>query len=473
MLNWEKLLNPVRRKDKAESTSSDKDKVSMDTASGRDEIERDYDRILFATPTRRLADKTQVFPLDKNDSVRTRLTHSHEVSNLARSIGVRLAFDYPNEVFGNEHVNLNVKRTIPALLATIGLVHDLGNPAFGHQGEVAIQEWFKKNNKKVFGKAESDGIDFFNFDGNAQTFRLLTRLQILNDDFGLNLTYATLAALVKYPSFWNSDTDKKGGYKKSGIFLSEKEIIEEVWNETGLKEGVRHPLTYIMEACDDIAYAILDAEDTVKKSLASFYDLVDFLQHHAGNDPIVKELLKKAGEKNKEFKDEDLSSSELNDLSMQMLRVKAISLMIDAVTETYVSVVDELMKEKNKKGFDLIKESKAKILCETLKNFDKKYGYKHKSVLKLELQGTNYINSLMDMMWDGVDKENNSELFSKYVYGRISENYRRVYLKNDERSENYRKAQLLCDSISGMTDSYLISLHDELKPLYDGYRSKK
>lgn len=287
MLTWKKLLNPTRRKAKARKAKSKAKKkikkvIGMDTASGRHEIERDYDRILFATPTRRLADKTQVFPLDKNDSVRTRLTHSHEVSNLARSIGVRLAFDYPLKVFGAEHEKLNVKRTIPALLAAIGLVHDLGNPAFGHQGEVAIQEWFKENKKKVFGATASDtdanALDFFNFDGNAQTFRLLTKLQILNDDFGLNLTYSTLAALVKYPSFWGSS--KKGGYKKSGIFISEKEIIKDVWKETGLSEGVRHPLTCIMEACDDIAYAILDAEDTVKKSFASYYDLIDFLKHH-------------------------------------------------------------------------------------------------------------------------------------------------------------------------------------------------
>lgn len=158
---------------------------------------------------------------------------------------------------------------------------------------------------------------------------------------------------------------------------------------------------------------------------------------------------------------------------MQMLRVKAISLMVDAITEAYVAVVGEFLDESNNEGFDLIEASKANVLCETLKEFDRVHGYRHKSVLKLELQGTNYINSLMDMMWDGVDKENNNDLFSKYVYGRISENYRRIYLKNDGRTESYKKAQLLCDSISGMTDSYLISLHDELKPLYDGYSSKK
>jgi len=126
MLSWQMLLNQTRRKELAGS------KETIGTGVGRTEFERDYDRILFATPTRRLADKTQVFPMEENDSVRTRLTHSHEVSNLARSIGVRLAFEHAEEVFGTDHEELQVKRNVPALLAAVGLAHDLGNPPFGH-----------------------------------------------------------------------------------------------------------------------------------------------------------------------------------------------------------------------------------------------------------------------------------------------------------------------------------------------------
>ena len=191
----------------------------MGTGAGRTEFERDYDRILFATPTRRLADKTQVFPMEENDSIRTRLTHSHEVSNLARSIGVRLAFEHAEEVFGTDHEKLNVKRNVPSLLAAVGLAHDLGNPPFGHQGEIAMQQWFAE-------KFANEGIDvdFSEFDGNAQTFRLLTRLQLLNDDFGLNLTVGTLAALIKYPSIYGSAN--KGGFKKYGVFKSEAPITQ-------------------------------------------------------------------------------------------------------------------------------------------------------------------------------------------------------------------------------------------------------
>ena len=138
---WTRLLNEGRRKKEQQAAQPNAERATVEVVPSvvetRTQIERDYDRILFSTPVRRLADKTQVFPLDKNDSVRTRLTHSHEVSNLARSIGTALVFHYqiakdvPNAV-----------RNIPALLATVGLAHDLGNPPFGHQGEAAIQSWF-------------------------------------------------------------------------------------------------------------------------------------------------------------------------------------------------------------------------------------------------------------------------------------------------------------------------------------------
>jgi dGTPase len=130
-LDWKQLLTPRRRKDDAESP------LKFDGV--RTEHERDYDRILFCAPVRRLADKTQVFPLDQDDSVHTRLTHSHEVSNLARSIGVNLAFNhtfFPNDIVA--------QRNVPAALAAAGLAHDLGNPPFGHQGETSIQDWFEK-----------------------------------------------------------------------------------------------------------------------------------------------------------------------------------------------------------------------------------------------------------------------------------------------------------------------------------------
>lgn len=459
MLNWEKLLNPNRLKDIHGG------KELSNSGVGRKEIERDYDRILFATPTRRLADKTQVFPMEENDSVRTRLTHSHEVSNLARSIGVRLAFEHAEQIFGQHHEALGVKRNVPALLAAVGLAHDLGNPPFGHQGEEAIKQWF--NNQKKIEKTEIEE-DFINFDGNAQTFRLLTRLQVLHDKFGLNLTVSTLAALLKYPSVYGSENF---GRKKHGIFKSEESIIQEVWRETGLKEGLRHPFAYIMEACDDIAYSVIDAEDTVKKGYASFYDLIDHLESHGKKDQSIKKVVTAAKKNNKEFKKlKGLSSRELNDISMQMFRVHAISEMIPAATDTFVANIKNMMSGTLDGKFELINESTCSQLCKATKEFDFRYGFQHRDVLKLELQGSNYIKNTMEMLWKGIknaehlkDKNVKSDPFEKYVYGSISENYRRIYDQSSK--SNYSKRQLLCDAISGMTESYLIKKHDEFKLL--------
>lgn len=449
-LKWEKLLNPNRRKELHGS------KESIGTGVGRKEIERDYDRILFATPTRRLADKTQVFPLEINDSVRTRLTHSHEVSNLARSIGIRLAFDYPH-IFGDDHEKLEVKRNIPALLAAVGLAHDLGNPPFGHQGELAIQQWFQNEDTEE----NPVELDFCQFDGNAQTFRLLTRLQVLNDEFGLNLTCATLAALVKYPSIYGSN--RKGGFKKYGIFRSEEKIISEVWEQTGLSEGIRHPLAYVMEACDDIAYSVIDAEDIVKKGYASFYDLMDYLDDHT-EDPVISSVVAAARKKNSEFKKEGLSSKELNDISMQMFRVKAISEMVLAATEVFVDSLPKMMEGTIPPGFELMKNSKCKELCGEVKEFDRRYGFQHKDVLKLELKGSNHIKRMVKTLWSAVSKGDDSGYpFERYVYGEISENYRRVY--EASKKDQYAKYQLVCDAISGMTESYLIRKNEEYQSL--------
>ncbi|WP_347901553.1 dGTP triphosphohydrolase [Pseudomonas purpurea] len=464
MLNWKCLLNDGRRKTKGQKSGGGE--------SGRFEFERDYDRILFAAPTRRLADKTQVFPLDRNDSVRTRLTHSHEVSTLARSIGLRLVYE-KESIFEGAERGPFLQRGIPAMLAAIGLVHDLGNPPFGHQGEYAIQSWFKSKSEIFLnGMSADEAGDFFAFDGNAQTVRLVTKLQILNDKFGLNLTYGTLAALIKYPVSVCGVDEKE--WKKQGFFKSEQEIVEDIWSETGLSHGVRHPLTYVMEACDDIAYSVLDAEDTVKKGLASYYDLLRYLKSACGDDEVAKDVFAKSEHSSSSFEVSGLSPQELNECSMQMFRVFSITAMVNSVVDEFSSKVDSLISGGSLyKG--LISVSGSAVLCKALKKFDLEYGFKHKSVLELELRGNTYITEVMDMLWVGVygrlDKTQESDKpFGKYVYSKISENYRRIF--EDDKNElpvRYKEAQLLADSISGMTDSYLIALHSELKPLYDSH----
>lgn len=455
-LDWEKLLSAKRRKDFT------KGKELLDTGIGRNEFERDYDRVLFLAATRRLADKTQVFPMEANDSVRNRLTHSHEVSNLARSIGVRLVYNHREIVFKESFQNEPLERIVPPLLAATGLAHDLGNPPFGHQGELAIRQWFKtkaEDLKEVIHK------DFLNFDGNCQTFRLLTKLQVLKDDFGLNLSCGTLAALQKYPTFHNT-SDRVT--KKWGIFESERPAATEVWEETGLSEGVRHPLAYVMEACDDIAYSVIDAEDTIKKGYASYYDLIEFLKEE--EDETINQLIQVMQGVHSEFKAESISSAELNDLSMQMFRVKAIAQMIEDATCSFVKNIDAIMSGDIRENFELITNSDSADLCRKLKEFDKRHGFEHQDVLKLELEGNNYIKKTMNFLWMGIEGRDcqNPDSFAKYAYGRISENYRRVFEARDKtRTLLDDKCQLLCDAISGMTERYLIDLHSELSKLND------
>ena len=453
MLTWQELLNPIRRKELHSGAHE-----SMGTGAGRTESERDYDRILFAAPTRRLADKTQVFPMDESDYVRTRLTHSHEVSNLARSIGVRLAFENAEKIFGADHEALQVRRVVPSMLAAVGLAHDLGNPPFGHQGEVAMQQWFTEESAN----GTEIALDFTEFDGNAQTFRLLTKLQLLNDDFGLNLTLGTLATLAKYPSIYGSRN--KHGFKKYGIFQSESGVIQEIWKHTGLAAGVRHPLAYIVEACDDIAYSVIDAEDTVKKGYASFYDLMDFLKSYDSSDEIISKVVEKSCEKNKEFRKDSLSSRELNDISTQMFRVKAIAEMVVAATETFVANSPKLMSAGVTPGFELISASRSAALCKAAKQFDQRYGFQQKDVLKLELQGNNHIKGMMDMIWAAIQRgDAPNRPFERFVFGVLSENYRRIYDRGSK--DTYGRCQLLSDAVSGMTESFLMKKHDEFRAL--------
>lgn len=470
---WDRLLNSARRKKGVSNLESGTEKNET-----RTEIERDYDRILFSTPVRRLADKTQVFPLDPNDSVRTRLTHSHEVSNLARSFGTALAFVH-DIASGTE----DQKRNIPALLAAIGLAHDLGNPPFGHQGESAIQSWFVDHKKNVLGslRKKQQKEDFIKFEGNAQGFRLVTRLQLLSDDFGLDLTYATLAAIMKYPT----SSDKIGetaATKKHGFFFSEQNIAKEVLKECGLGIGQRHPLAYVMEACDDIAYVVMDVEDTVKKGLASFSDVIAFLEHHGKDDEVVVKVVTQSKAKHAAYRLlESLSPSELNDISIQRFRVYAIGTMIKAATETFIAK-QSFVNVKEASG--LMKLSKGETLRRLLKEFGLKHGYTHKSVLKVELQGYNVIRGLMDIFWAAIiDREDVNKLgsrrnhpFTRLVYGRISENYRRVFESQAQEATKmpirYRECLLLTDMISGMTDSYAMNLFAELDSMKGSFNTQ-
>ncbi|MGN0305082.1 MAG: dGTP triphosphohydrolase, partial [Lachnospiraceae bacterium] len=286
-MNWDQLLCKERIRSYQKSTTS---------RDLRTEFEKDYHRIIGSASFRRLQDKTQVFPLDKSDYVRTRLTHSLEVSSFAKSlaqnVGEKLIQEKKEEGFG-----LKEKEDISNILQCAGLLHDIGNPPFGHFGETTIQDWFKKNLPLLTYKGEklSDYLepqmleDFYHFEGNAQALRVVTRLHFLVDENGMNLTKALLGTIIKYPVS-SLEINKKSGNiktKKMGYFYADRKNFDLIQESTGTL-GNRHPLTYLLEAADDIAYKTADIEDSVEKGNITYDRLIKELEERCTKYLLLK-----------------------------------------------------------------------------------------------------------------------------------------------------------------------------------------
>jgi dGTPase len=223
-MDWKTLLNKNRPR------------PSTNPGDHREEFERDYDRAVFSSPVKRLQDKAQVFPLEPHDSVRTRLTHSLEVSSVARGLVRKVCKDF---LIPQNHILAEQERQIEAIAATCGLIHDLGNPPFGHSGEDAIREWFNNTLKadklgELLENRNDLVQDFLRFEGNAQTLRIVAKLQVLADFNGLNFTYGTLSALCKYTAS-SVEVGEGGDHAKAkpGYFTSEADLIKDIRNKTG------------------------------------------------------------------------------------------------------------------------------------------------------------------------------------------------------------------------------------------------
>lgn len=454
--------------------------ANADAAEGvRSRYQQDYDRLLFSTPVRRLSDKTQVWPMDENDGVRTRLTHSHEVANLARSIGTRVHHGDAS-LFGDADVH----RVVQPLLSAIGLAHDLGNPPFGHQGETAIGRWFERHQDWIFTKVSKDGADlpvaietnyrkeFTSFDGNPQTIRLLAKLQTSISHSGLDLTAATLAATIKYPVGAPNQDDKNLIAKKHGYFLSEQPLVEWLRQETGLKEGQRHPLTWIMEACDDIAYSILDVDDAMKKAVISPDDVMAILI----NDPRTKKhpVIKKALSAFKRVNADKRRPEVARDIKIGYLRAFFIDALISDASDAFVAngkAINDFshtMPLMEKNGF-----------CDALKGIARQYAFNNPAVLKMETMGAEALDGLMTAFWNAISDRKPKDFDdlnakrrgakNKYVFALISQNYLEDALRSAERgiagSIRYRELRLLTDMLSGMTDTFTVKLWNDIKSL--------
>lgn len=276
-MNWQQLLCTDRiRNYKGNPNSEDL----------RTEFEKDYHRIIGSASFRRLQDKTQVFPLDKSDFVRTRLTHSLEVSSFAKSLGQNISkkilLDIKDEGFQESY-----QADVCDILQCAGLLHDIGNPPFGHFGETVIRQWFLKNlgrftyNGRSLIEVLSQQMkeDLFNFEGNTQALRLVTKLHYLVDANGMNLTKGLLGTIIKYPVS-SLEINKDSGNikdKKMGYYYAEREIFADIQEALGTY-GERHPLAYVLEAADDIAYRTADIEDAFKKGCITYGQLVQELK---------------------------------------------------------------------------------------------------------------------------------------------------------------------------------------------------
>jgi dGTPase len=251
------------------------------------ETESDKARILFSAPFRRLQKKAQVFPLESNAAVRSRLTHTLEVATVGRQIAQKIS-----KVLAHES-KIEAKEAFVNIVESACLLHDIGNPPFGHFGESAISNWFKKQAKRQNSIFESQRaahknhyIDFENFDGNAQGLRIMTKLQG-EDQFGLNLTCSTIAAYLKYTHPEHSRDKKVNDFhKKPGYFLTEEDSLKEVWTNLGIPFNTRSPLTFIMEAADDIAYCLSDIEDGIEKEIISYEQLVETISSKLSSDTL-------------------------------------------------------------------------------------------------------------------------------------------------------------------------------------------
>lgn len=447
----------------------------------RTPFEQDYDRLLFSTPVRRLADKTQVFPLEKNDSVRTRLTHSHEVSNIARSIGTRL-IRTDRTVFGDSE---EIRQAAPIILGAIGLAHDLGNPPFGHQGEAAIARWFKTN-ERIFTDLSLDGSqqdpsfapvpldqrsDFTRFEGNAQALRLVSRLQNTVGPAGLNLTAATLGALMKYPVASHEINDSHAASKKHGHFASERELVAWVRKETGLRPGQRHPLTWLMEASDDIAYSVLDIEDAIKKGFVSPEDLLAYLRGVFPAD-LPGGLTHQLTTDFKKADETEYSLSRVREIKASYLRTRFVERLISGAAITYLQDRDAILNYARSTPL-LECDSEESKLCSAFKKFARVHAYQSPYVLELEYRGSLVIQRLMDDMWMAItDRKTVTDPSSRrvkpksaYVYSLISDSYRWHFenIADSGLTLRYRELQLLSDMISGMTDGYAIDLHERIR----------
>ena len=432
-MNWQQLLSNKRL---------GQESLHLDRKDDRTEFKRDYDRLIFSAPFRRLQNKTQVFPLPGSIFVHNRLTHSLEVASVGRSLGddaARLLLERHPEL-ADTHLS-----EIGSVVSAACLAHDMGNPPFGHSGERAIASYFKEGNGMQYRELMSDEewADVTHFDGNANAFRLLTHTFKGRRPGGFVMTYSTLAAIVKYP--WPAI--QCGKKPKFGFFQQERDAYERIAEELGLQpsselqKGVRHPLVYLVEAADDICYEIMDIEDAHKLRLLTTEQTKELLfafipqDHHAR----ALEVFDKVTDVNEQVV--YLRSSAIGTLERECVRT-FVEHEPEILDGTFTgSLIEHISPDVYEAYRRCQKISVQKI-------------YRSKDVLDIELAGYRIISQLIDLFTEAVmhpEKE-----YSKLLLARVSSQY------EVDAPEPYTRIMAVLDYLSGMTDVFALDLYRKI-----------
>ena len=444
-------------------------------------VESDRGRILSSPALRRLQKRTQVFALELNASIRTRLTHSLEVAQTARFIAKSILKELDNELEGLEEAFVSISEMT-------SLLHDIGNPPFGHFGEESINDWIEKNAIPILDefKSVSDESkslkeiikrDICSYDGNAQALRVIIKLQ------RLNLSYTQILSVLKYTRGAYENRPKEGETldylkKKPGFYYSEREVISSIQKALHVKSGHRFPVTYIMEAADDISYLTADLEDSVEKGILSLDDVYSLIKKECKkvDETYLLEVIQKRYDQAKKS-DEPYQFN----MFFTLIRATLINDLVKYVTNVYVENHQAIFDgEFNHALLEYDKKSKHYKAVKILQDISVKYIYKHKDVQTLELQGYAIINGLFSSYkpllklscedFEKLLKDKKIDCFiSMRLIKRVSSKQIVAY-QNDVKNlkepnqesyeilEWYHRVRLVIDYISGMTDDY--ALHE-------------
>ena len=438
MMNWQQLISNKRLGQEHRHPERHDD---------RTEFKRDYDRLIFSAPFRRLQNKTQVFPLPGSIFVHNRLTHSLEVA----SVGMSLGNDVAQQLI-KRHPELKdtMFQEIGQIVATACLAHDMGNPPFGHSGEKAIQAFFTEGAGSELQREISPMVwnDLIHFEGNANAFRLLTHQYKGRRQGGFVMTYSTLASIVKYP-FSSSAAGKKG---KFGFFDSEKAIYRKIADELGIicKSEVgeplkyaRHPLVYLVEAADDICYEVMDIEDAHKLKILSYEDTTKLLLGFFDEDTqekiqqrIIEEGVTDDNEK------------------VVYLRACVIGKLENECVQVFVDHEEEILSGTFEGSLIDHISPIQQAAYECCTKLSLRRIYKSKPVLDVELSGYQIMQTLMEQFIGAAVYPD--RFYSKHLISRVSSQY------DIDAPDLETRLMAIIDYISGMTDVYALDVYQKI-----------